>query len=143
MSLRLEPLTKDALNAMLAEPRVKKLYGNLTDGQIETMLRSGHELWDGDDLLAVGGAILLWPGRAEGWAIFTRKHPHKFIKAVRLCERVLKASPIRRIEAWTWSDFAQGHWFLRHLGFKLEAARMEGFTPDGKSAALYARVKDA
>ena len=64
-----------------------------------------------------------------------------FVALTKAAKRILGSMPYRRLEADVACDFAQGHRWLRMLGFTMEAPRMVAYLPDGTDSALYARVR--
>lgn len=96
---------------------------------------------EGEQVVAVGGIVEVWENRGLAWTFIDRRAGAHFPALHKAVKQVLDLVPYRRIEAETACDFEQGHRWLRMLGFKLEAERMEAFRVDGGDAALYARVK--
>lgn len=88
-----------------------------------------------------GGVALYWEGRGEAWAIIDRNVKIEFLRIHRAVQRVLDLCPLRRIEATVDVGFKPGHRWMRMLGFKMEAAVLEAFRPDGRNASLYALVR--
>ena len=64
-----------------------------------------------------------------------------FLKLHYLAKEYLGGLPIRRLEASVNTGFTAAHRWVKALGFKMEAPRMEAFQIDGSDCALYARVK--
>lgn len=91
--------------------------------------------------IAVAGIAPLWDNRGLAWTFIDKRAGSHFTELHKVVKKVLDDAPYRRIEADTPCDFKQGHRWLRMLGFKLEAERMEAYLVDGGDASLYARVK--
>lgn len=96
---------------------------------------------EGDQVVAIGGITELWENRGLAWTFIDRRAGKHFVALHKAVSKFLEDCPLRRIEAETPCEFEQGHRWLKMLGFKLEAPRMEAFRVDGGDAALYARVK--
>lgn len=91
--------------------------------------------------IAVGGVTELWTNRGLCWTFIDRKAGSHFAELHRAVKRLLDIVPYRRLEAETPCGFAQGHRWLKMLGFTLEAERMRAFQVDGSDSSLYARVR--
>jgi RimJ/RimL family protein N-acetyltransferase len=91
--------------------------------------------------MLVGGVVELWENRALLWSFIDRQAGKHFVGIHRGVLQFLDMLPYRRIEAECDCDFAQGHRWLKKLGFELEAKRMRAFRVDGGDSALYSRVK--
>lgn len=95
---------------------------------------------EGDQVVAVGGIAELWSNRGLAWTFIDRRAGKHFLALHNAVKKILDEAPFRRVEAETPCEFKAGHRWLRMLGFKMEAERMEAFRVDGGDAALYARV---
>lgn len=91
--------------------------------------------------IACMGLSMYWPGRAECWTLLKDKLDQDLIVVTRMVRQVLDACPVRRIEASVLVDYAEGHRWMRLLGFVLEAGYLEAYFPDGRAASLYSKVK--
>mgnify|MGYP003659964664 CR=1 FL=1 len=80
---------------------------------------------DNDTPLAAAGVIPQWQGRSLAWAFLSPMGPRQFVGVHRAVKNFLDACYTQRIEM---------------IGFKMEAERMEAYSPDGRACALYARV---
>jgi hypothetical protein len=96
-----------------------------------------------DDVLGVVGAIKVWDGNAQLWAVFDRRTDKYPISLTKACEACIKLAAkelnLRRVSFTVKSDYTNGHKFANHLGFVFEG-RMMGYLPDGSDADLYARL---
>ncbi|MES2348490.1 MAG: hypothetical protein V4641_13085 [Pseudomonadota bacterium] len=94
----------------------------------------------GDTVLVCAGVLEMWPGRYVAWA-YVAPQAKRYWKSVhKAVKKFLVDLNARRVEMHVDCDFKAAHdWALR-LGFKMECERMEKFLPDGRDAALYARV---
>lgn len=92
--------------------------------------------------VACAGVIFSWPGRAEAWAFFdpfrSRRH---FLQIHRLVLSFLETADITRIEATVDINFAEGHRWIKLLGFQMEAPVLRRYTVDGRDVSLYSRLK--
>lgn len=101
-----------------------------------------YTIFSGDRAVSCGGLYEYWDGRAEAWIIFAKNIRHDFLAVFRVARKFFDDCSVRRIEATVACDSAQGHRWLRALGFQLEAARMPKYYPDGSDGSLYARVRE-
>ena len=99
-----------------------------------TVLRDGRPV-------AVLGVLKLWDNRALAWTFLGRDAGPSMVIIHRFVKEALDLLPFRRVEADTPCDFEAGHRWLKMLGFKLEAERMEAYLPEGGDSSLYARVR--
>lgn len=91
--------------------------------------------------IACFGVYEQWSGNGNAWAILDKRYMKQHMTSVhKWALAYLRAVAIPRIEALVQTDFAEGHRWLKLLGFKLEAAEMKKYYPNGKSASLYARI---
>lgn len=136
-----EPEDLDIIVAQPAQAYMKPLVHGKDYGAI---LAQG-EAWTGvrEDgaIIACGGLVPMYAGIANAWMVIAGDLKHSFIHVHRIVRRALDISTFRRIEAHVDCGFVNGHRWARSLGFELEAERMRSFTPDGRDAALYARVR--
>jgi len=92
--------------------------------------------------VACGGVVEVWRGRYIAWfyagsdAKQHWKHIHRAVK------KFLADLDADRVEADIDCDFAGAHRWIQSLGFRMEVERRRKFFPDGRDAALYARVKE-
>lgn len=91
--------------------------------------------------ILIGGYRLYYPGRAEGWLIIGKPKPTSYPKMVRVIKRYMDINPVRRLEMTVSHEFSHGERWAKLLGFTLECPLLKAFTPDGKNASLYVRVR--
>lgn len=101
-----------------------------------------HTIWQDGRPIFCGGAVELWAGRFVVWAYVSIDAGAYFLGVHRAVKEFLDALPARRMETAVACDFPQGHRWVRMLGFRMEAERMEAYSPSGEDHALYARVKE-
>lgn len=92
------------------------------------------------EVLGCGGAIPVWEGRSIAWSYLANIGPKNFLQIHHAVANFLNSLTVKRIEITVDCDVLAAHRWARLLGFKLEAERMEAYTPDGRPCALYARV---
>lgn len=94
---------------------------------------------EGDEVLACGGIIDVWPGRGLGWMFLSQNAGRRMLSITRAVKRAIEAYPLRRIEITVDDGFENGHQWARMLGFRLETPEpMKGYMPDGRAAFQYA-----
>jgi hypothetical protein len=91
-------------------------------------------------VLCCSGIVLQWHNRAVAWALVSNSAGKHFARIHKAVKRFLDLSDVNRIEAFVDHDFEQGHRWIQMLGFEREGY-MKQFTPAGKDAVLYARIK--
>lgn len=80
--------------------------------------------------LACSGVQPIWQGRGMAWAyISDRASKHQFLKVHRAVQEFLDNCFLKRIEMTVDCRFEAAHRWARMLGFKMEAGRLEAFTP--------------
>lgn len=93
-------------------------------------------------VVACMGGRWLGQKRVEVWIILDYRCTSRERVTIAAAARAqLDACAADRAEAFVECDFTEGHTWLKHLGFQLEAPRMRRYLPDGKDCALYARVR--
>ncbi|HEV2186382.1 MAG TPA: hypothetical protein VGR70_04200 [Stellaceae bacterium] len=108
--------------------------------------RWGYALLGRGHVLAAGGLVPLWAGRAEAWLLVSRyASPRDLVPALRHARDVLdkrQRDPFfRRIEINVRWEAPWRESFVSALGFELEAI-MDSWGPDGADYGLYARIAD-
>lgn len=136
---------KEHMTELLKEPHNKLLAPLLTEEYCAAIEFAGNAITifrkDDKHVLGCGGIALYWPGRGEGWAVFTEHCKREFVPIFRQVKRIVETFPCTRIEAAIDVNFKTGHRWIKLLGFKLDAERLEGYLPDGGAVSLYSRVK--
>ncbi len=91
-------------------------------------------------IVACAGLAEMSQYRAYVWAFLSgQEHARVFISIHRAVERFLSAHPYRRIDAQVAFDDAQGHRWMKMLGFQREVFCRPWFMPDGSSVSEYVR----
>lgn len=90
--------------------------------------------------IACAGLAEQWQGRALAWALLANDIRPHFVAVTRAVKRALDLSDYRRIEAQVDAEFGQGIRWAQMLGFEIEA-KLRAFTPEGRDAFMYARIK--
>jgi hypothetical protein len=91
-------------------------------------------------VIACAGIVEQWHGRGLAWALLGDDSGRHFPRMVKAMRRMLDVAPYRRIEAQVDCTFIQGIRLAGLLGFELES-KMRAFTPDGRDAFMYVRIK--
>lgn len=91
-------------------------------------------------IVGCSGVVKQWDNRAVAWALLSDHSGKHFPRIHKAVKRFLDTVDFKRVEAFVDYDFDQGHRWIRMLGFKPEGV-MRCFTPEGKDAVLYARIK--
>lgn len=99
----------------------------------------------GERLLACGGIIPQWTGRAALWLMLAEATKgYDMLWIFRTCrtylDEIQTSHAYNRLEATVDVGFKQGHRFARLLGFKAEGL-LRKYAPDGHDHIMYARIK--
>ena len=94
-----------------------------------------------ETVIAVAGVALAWPEREVAWSLLSECGPRRFLTVHRAVQAFLDNRRTRRIEMSVDADHASARRWARMLGFQ-EEGLMQAYTPDGRDAILYARVRD-
>ena len=107
----------------------------------ETLCAAGPAITVVDDgeVLACGGLVHLWEGRAQVWSLISRNAGRRFVRIFRIMQDFLAEHPVTRVEATVDAGFTQGLRMIEMLGFSHEGL-MKSYQ-NGKDAHLYALVR--
>lgn len=86
------------------------------------------------------GLVEQWEGRALAWCLMAEDSGAYFVRLVRAIRRALDMAHWRRVEANVDAEFVQGIRLANMLGFEVES-KMQKFTPEGRDAFMYVRIK--
>lgn len=94
-------------------------------------------------VICVGGTAQVWPGRGIAWSLVSASAGPYMVALTRAVRRVLDAPGYRRLEMCVDAEHpAAARWAVL-LGFELETPKpMRSFTPAGRAAYLYGRVRE-
>jgi hypothetical protein len=127
-------------------PQLQYLNEYMGQANIDALEKSPHSytLMTEEDERVVGcaGVVEYWSGRGEAWAILDTDSRHEFLAMHNTVKRFLDVCPVNRIEAAVDLHFDNGHRWVMALGFRLDAARLRAFFPNGRDASLYSRVRE-
>lgn len=106
-----------------------------------------YAVLDGPDLVAGGGLVPMWPGRAEAWALVSRfARKRQLVKAVQLAAQTVAARQrdpsFRRIEMFVRCDPSWCRSFIAGLGFVREGL-LKAWDPAGRDVWMCARIGGA
>lgn len=133
----MKELREQGATAYLRPWIVENAYELLAEGRNAYTLRA---IGSGK-IVACAGLADMWQGRAEAWALISEDCKEHFLALHNTVKNFLESCEIKRIEAVVDFSFAEGHRWIRALGFELEALEMKAYRPNGSSASLYARVR--
>ncbi len=94
----------------------------------------------GDKVVACGGLLPHWPGRATAWMLVSEAAGPHFAAIHRAVYRFLARSPYRRIEAHVDVGFEAGIRWMKLLGFELESYK-RAYRPDGADMLEFVRIR--
>ena len=103
---------------------------------------AAYAVIDGGTLVAAGGLILHWKGRAEAWSLVSRyARPRQLVQAIRMSRVVLdevqRDGAFKRIEMLVRCDCARS--FAKALGFA-EEGYLKAWDPKQRDMRLFARI---
>ena len=101
---------------------------------------SSFSIWNDDKILAAGGAVMLWEGRAEIWLLVDKMAGKSMFGLHKVARRFLDAMPFRRLETGCEIEWSEAHRWLKMLGFEYEH-RARKYTPTGRDLDIYVRIK--
>jgi hypothetical protein len=138
-------LKAEHLDELLKRPGMEILAQYVSHDQAKELEKSEHAfsaINEEDKVVACAGIVQVWQGRGKAWAIIDRKSKQDFLSVHRAVKRFLSVAPHRRLEADVDCEYAEGHRWMKLLGFSMEAQEMKKFRPDGGSCSLYAKVRE-
>lgn len=140
--MEIKPFRADHLRRLMLEPSNQYMRPMIDPGQAEVLeiTSTAFAGIESGRVVGCGGIMPVWPGRAIAWSVLAADSGPCMVHIHKVTCRLLDLRPERRIEATCDATFSAAHRWLRMLGFRLEAARMDAFTPDGAAHSLYARV---
>lgn len=142
MTMDLIPFKPEHFDQIQEQETTVHLRPLLTPAMLHALAGQPHSYTAvvGGRVVACGGLIEYWPGRAEAWAVLDATSRKEFLAVHNAARRVLDLGLFRRVEAVVETGFATGHRWLLALGFRMEAPRMLRYGADGRDYSLYARV---
>lgn len=140
--MNIVPFKAEHLDELIVQPAQRHLDGWVANANYKA-LEGPHafSIFNEDKCVFCGGVAEIWPGRAQAWSVMAQDAGKIMARITRSTRRLMDLVPWRRIEITVDCEFPQGHRWARLLGFHLECERMTAYTPDGRDAALYARVR--
>lgn len=131
---------------MMVEHYLEATAGVPAWGDLATFARSqidngpaGAALID-DQLAAVAGVVIAWPGMGEAWAVLTdlgRRHPmvcHRLV--ARELRAIIRDYRLHRVQADILRSFQAGRIWASRLGFRKEGM-MRRYGPDRADFVRY------
>lgn len=142
--MRIEPFKVEHIAELLERPSEGCMREALSDRAYLAALAQ-HESWTlriGGRVMACGGVVPRWPGRAELWAVVANDIGHVGMLTLhRAVQRFISSRTEKRLEATVAAEFAAAHRWIRALGFVCETPNaMRHWLPDGRDAMLYSKV---
>lgn len=104
-----------------------------------------YTLLRGDLVVAIGGVLPIWHGRAVAWSYASDQMGRDDLFAAhdllpKLFDGIQTDEKYRRLEANICNNFSAAHRWSVMLGFEFECV-MRKYSPDGTDYALYARIR--
>lgn len=137
------PWTLGDSEAVLLQP-AQRYTSDIADVTTDlTPLSALGLTWTGvvdDKVVACGGLLPHWPGRATAWMLIGEAAGPHFRAIHRAVYRFLARSPYRRIEAHVDVGFEAGIRWIKMLGFELESYK-RAYRPDGADMLEFVRIR--
>lgn len=113
----------------------------MTPAAIESAIKGGLALAavEDDRIYGMAGIYEVWEDRGIAWALLAADAGSRMLTLVRLMQRAVDTSLLRRIEADVLQSHQEGHRLMQMLGFRKEGERRCYW--QGQDYALYARVR--
>jgi len=99
--------------------------------------------WTGEhagQVIACGGLLPHWPGRATAWMLIGQSAGPHFAAIHKHVARGLLTHPYRRVEAHVDVGFTAGIRWMKMLGFEMEAYK-RAYRPDGADMLEFVRIR--
>lgn len=143
MTFHIEPFKAHHLDEIALQPAQAGLRTFLEKGHALVLAESSFAFTGFQDGRAIGsaGLVELWPGRDCAWSLLSDCGPRAFLNVHRTVVRFLEARKTRRTEMSVDVDHMAGQRWAELLGFRKEGL-MKSYSPDGRDAYLYARVRN-
>lgn len=97
-------------------------------------------MWIGETLVAAGGAVQIWEGRAEVWMLLSRRSGESFLGVHRVVRRFIDSMPFSRLETTCELGWPEAKRWLELLGFEHERTARK-YMPSGRDVDIYVRIK--
>lgn len=137
------PWTLGDSEAVLLQP-AQRYTSDIADVTTDlTPLSALGLTWTGvvdEKVVACGGLLPHWPGRATAWMLIGEASGPHFRAIHRAVSRFLARSPYRRIEAHVDVGFDAGVRWIKMLGFELESYK-RAYRPDGADMLEFVRIR--
>lgn len=141
--IEIRQLLPDELAALDVQPWQRMPEFELTDEYCSFLCDHSIQptgVWLGGHLVAAGGALEIWPGRAEVWLLLAASSGKNFLAVHRAVRRFLQIMPHRRLETTCEIGWPQARRWLEMLGFERECTA-RGYMPSGRDIDIYVRVQ--
>lgn len=99
-----------------------------------------YSIMHNDKVVGVGGAIEIWPGRAEIWLLLDKGAGRCMSGVHRIATRFIEALPHHRVETGCEIGWPEAHRWLKMLGFERES-RARKYMPSGRDIDIYVRIR--
>jgi hypothetical protein len=93
-----------------------------------------------DEVVGVGGAIEIWPGRAEIWLLLDKGAGAVMNGVHRIASRFIDSLPHHRVETGCEVGWPEAHRWLKMLGFEHERTARK-YMPSGRDIDIYVRIR--
>ena len=136
------PFKKEHLDYLLAQKLNLPVKDSFTPSMKDGLEKTKSETIMCDEIpMACGGAIEIWPDRAQIWCLFNEDSKTKFLPVFRNIKKFIDSCDFDRIELSVPIGLEVGVRRARMLGFKVECDLARKFLPGGIDCTLFSRVR--
>lgn len=141
--IEVRPLQPEELATLEVQPWQRKPEFALTEDYCQficehSVMPTG--MWLDGVLVAAGGAVEIWPQRAEVWMLLAEASGRDFIGVHRVVRRFIDAMPYARLETTCEIGWPQAKRWLEMLGFAHECLARK-YMPGGRDVDIYVRIR--
>lgn len=138
--MRVVPLAPEHVRALTGTLQVSQHMNYEMDAEMLPKAGDGYAGLIGEKVIFAVGAVRLWEGRYELWAMLSGDACKHMVWVTRVAKRLLQLrAGARRLEIIVKSDFKAAHRWAEMLGFRWHHHE-ERFLPDGSDADIYVRT---
>lgn len=138
-----KPFEADDLLAIDLQPWQRQPEFDLTADYGEWLKENSYcayAIVNDGKIIGAGGAIEIWPGRAEVWLLLDKAAGVVMSSVHKITTRFLDSLPHSRVETGCEIEWPEAHRWLRMLGFTHERMARK-YMPSGRDIDIYVRIR--
>lgn len=144
MTVRLVKFKASHLENIDLQEAQKDALDNMTDAEKQYMYTSefAYSILEGEKVLACGGIVKLWEGRAHAWSLISGAIGRNYVALHKIVLRAMNLLDYDRVEMDVLAAHKEAVRWAEMLGFYNETPNgMINYMPDGKLYYKFVRVK--